>query len=110
MENLKKNLKIRLATKKQTFRTGRIGTIHATFEELKQRLGEPHDCTKEGEWESGDNKIRVEWAFLIKGKKELVFTIYDYKSRYPLEQIKQWSLGGKNKKVKDYLCKILLVE
>lgn len=104
------NINLKPATKKETFRTGGIGKIHATYNELKEILGEPHDCTKKGEWESTDNKVRVEWAFLIDGKKELVFTIYDYKSRYPLNQIKQWSLGGKNKKVKDCLNKKLLVE
>ena len=50
------------------------------------------------------------WAFLIKGKADMLFTIYDYKSQYPLDQIKQWSLGGKNDKVKDSLSMLLLVE
>jgi len=103
-------LKFKPATRKQTYGTSRVGTIHASFEELKEKLGEPHDCTKEGDWESGDNKVRVEWAFLINGNKNLIFTIYDYKSRFPLDQIKQWSLGGKSNEVKDYLSKLLLVE
>ena len=55
-------------------------------------------------------KVRVEWAFLIKGKADMLFTIYDYKSKCPLDQIKQWSLGGKNEKVKDSLSMLLLVE
>lgn len=103
-------LKLKPATRKQTYNSSRIGTIHASFEELKKVLGEPHDCTKDGDWESGDGKVRVEWAFLIDGKSDMLFTIYDYKSRWPLEQIGQWSLGGKNPKVKDPLALILLVE
>lgn len=108
MINSKLNLKP--ATRKQTYNSGRIGTIYANLEELKKVLGEPHDCTKPGLWESGDNKVRVEWAFLIDGKPSMLFTVYDYKSNYPLEQIKQWSLGGKNQKVKDSLSSLLTVE
>lgn len=103
-------LKLKPATRKQTFNSSRIGTIHASFEELKKVLGEPHDCTKPGEWESGDNKVRIEWAFMINNKPSMVFMVYDYKSRWPLEQIGQWSLGGKNQKIKDPLSLILKVE
>ncbi|MCX6795793.1 MAG: hypothetical protein NT165_03680 [Candidatus Falkowbacteria bacterium] len=103
-------LKLKPATRKQTYGSGRIGTIHASLDDLKRVLGEPHDCTQEGDWESGDGKVRVEWAFLINGKSDMLFTIYDYKSNYPLVQMKQWSLGGKNIKVKDPLSLILLVE
>lgn len=103
-------LKLKPATRKETCGSSRIGTIHASFEELKTILGEPHDCTKEGDWESGDHKVRVEWAFLINGEKEKLFTVYDYKSGWPLEQIGQWSLGGKNLEVKDSLSLILKVE
>ncbi len=104
------NFKINHATKKQINRSSRIGTVHASFEELKKILGEPHDCTVPGEWESGDNKTRVEWAFIVNNDKRLIFTIYDYKSRFPLENIKQWSLGGKNCDVKKYLSEILIIE
>ena len=102
--------KIKPATRKATMKSSRIGTVYASFEELKNLFGEPHDCTGEGRWRSGDGKVRVEWAFLIKGKADMLFTIYDYKSQYPLDQIKQWSLGGKNDKVKDSLSSLLLVE
>lgn len=107
---IKSNLKLKPATRKQTYNSSRIGTVHASFEELKKVLGEPHNCAKPGEWESGDGKVRVEWAFLIGGKPSMLFTIYDFKSRWPLEQIGQWSLGGKNQKVKDLLSLILKVE
>jgi len=103
----KEKIKLKPATRKQTYNSFRIGTVHARFEDLKKILGEPHDCTKPGEWESGDGKTRVEWAFMVKG---MVFTVYDYKSRWPLEQIGQWSLGGKDSKVKDLISSILLVE
>ena len=110
MKNLKVDFKIKKATKKSTIGTSRIGTVHASIEELKEKLGEPHDCTKQEDWESRDNKVRVEWAFIINDDKKLVFTIYDYKSRYSLEQIKQWSLGGRGSDVKKYLNNVLLVE
>ena len=102
--------KVKPATRKATDGSSRIGTIHASFEELKRLFGEPHDRTQEGRWKSADGKVRVEWAFLIKGKADMLFTIYDYRSKYPLDQIKQWSLGGKNDKVKDSLSMLLLVE
>lgn len=106
----KEKIQLSPATKKETSRSSRVGTVHASFEELKKALGEPHDCTKTGEWESGDKKIRVEWAFIVNNNKKLLFTIYDYKSRWPLAQIKQWSLGGKDCGVKKHLSKILLIE
>lgn len=102
--------KVKPATRKATEGSSRIGTIHASFEELKNLFGEPHDRTKEGKWQSADGKVRVEWAFLIKGKADMLFTIYDYKSKYPLDQVRQWSLGGKSLKVKDSLSLLLLVE
>lgn len=103
-------LKIKPAKRKDIYGSSRIGTIHASFDDLKKILGEPHDCTQESEWESDDHKVRVEWAFIIGNDKNLVFTVYDYKGRYPLDQIKQWSLGGKDPKVKDPLSSILTVE
>ncbi len=105
-----KKLKFRLAKLKETYGTSRIGTIHATYDVLVETLGQPHDRTAKGEWESADQKTRVEWAFVINNDKKLVFTIYDYKSRYPLDKIKQWSLGGRSDEVKEYLKDMLLVE
>ncbi len=99
-----------MAKLKETYGTSRIGTIHATYDELVDALGQPHDRTAQGEWESADNKIRVEWAFIINNDKKLIFTIYDYKSRYLLDKIKQWSLGGGSDEVKEYLKEMLLVE
>lgn len=103
-------LPLKPAIKKETYQTGRIGTIHASFQELIDVLGEPHDCTHEGEWYSGDKKIRAEWAFMINGDPDLIFTVYDYKSRHPIDKLKQWSLGGKDPKVKDPLSLLLKVE
>lgn len=103
-------IKLKPVIRKVTIGSSRIGTIHASFEELKNLFGELHDRTQEGRWRSADGKVRVEWAFLIKGKADMLFTIYDYKSKYPLDQIKQWSLGGKNDKVKDSLSQLLVVE
>ena len=103
-------LNLRPATRKETFYSGRIGTIHASFEELKAVFGEPHDCRLPGEWESGDGKIRIEWAFVINQNKKMVFTIYDYKESMPLEEVREWSLGGKDAKIKVLLGMILDIE
>ena len=103
-------LKLKPATRMATVGSSRIGTVHASFEELKKVFGEPHNCKDDGKWRSLDGKVRVEWAFQIGGKKDMLFTIYDYKSRYVLDQIKQWSLGGKSQKVKDPLSLLVLVE
>ena len=103
-------MKLKPATRKATYGSSRIGTIHASLEDLKRLFGEPHDCTQEGKWQSADSKIRVEWAFLIKGKKDMLFTIYDYKNNEPLDQISQWSLGGKSAKAKDSLASLLAIE
>lgn len=109
-KDLNQKLKFKHATKKETFRSSRVGTIHASIEEIKKIFGEPHNCTEPGDWESADKKVRAEWAFIINNDKNLVFTIYDYRSRFPLDQIKQWSLGGRSTEIKEYLSKILLVE
>jgi len=103
-------MKYRPAKLKETYGTSRIGTVHASYDELVEVLDQPHDRVLRGEWESADNKIRVEWAFVINDNEKLIFTIYDYKSRYELDQVKQWSLGGRSDDVKKYLSKILLIE
>ena len=106
----KLNIKIRQAKFKEVIGTGGTGSVFASLDQLKVALGEPHDCTVAGEWESRDNKVRAEWAFIINNDKRLVFTIYDYKSRYPLDKIKQWSFGGRSDEIKEYLKEMLLVE
>lgn len=93
----KLNIKIRHARFKEVIGTGGIGSVFASFDQLKAALGEPHDCNIEGEWESRDNKVRAEWAFMIDNDRRLVFTIYDYKSDQPLEDIKRWNLGGRKR-------------
>lgn len=69
----------------------------AEYETLVQAFGKPHDCTKEGPWRSGDNKVRAEWAFKAFHKgKLIVITIYDYKEyRTPVEKVMEWSIGLK---------------
>lgn len=93
----KSNIKIRPARFKEVIGTGGIGTVYASFDRLKAALGEPHDATAEGEWESRDHKVRAEWAFVINNDRRLVFTIYDYKCREPLDGIKRWNLGGRKR-------------
>ncbi len=106
----KSNIKIRPARFKEVIGTGRIGSVFATFDQLRSALGDPHDCIEEGEWVSRDNKVRAEWAFVVNNNKNLIFTIYDYKSKIPFDQIKQWNLGGKNYEVKRYLSELITIE
>lgn len=76
--------------------TGGRGRLTADYATLVKAFGKPHDCTKEGPWKSGDNKVRVEWAFKAFHKgKLIVLTIYDYKDREPVEQVTEWSIGLK---------------
>ncbi len=77
--------------------SGGRGRMMADYETLVQAFGKPHDCTKEGPWRSGDNKIRAEWAFKAFHKgKQIVLTIYDYKEYdRPVEKVTQWSIGLK---------------
>ncbi len=74
--------------------SGGRGTMTASYDTLVQAFGKPHDRTKEGPWHSGDGKVRTEWAFKAVGTKEpLVLTIYDYKSKKPVEEVTEWSIG-----------------
>lgn len=58
------------------------GYLHISYPELVDKLGMPNDRTKEGEWRSGDEKTRVEWAFKsTHEKRPMVMTIYDYKEK-----------------------------
>jgi len=96
-------VKLNKVTNKQTIGTGGIGYLTASYQDIVQRLGEPHDRRQEGVWESRDNKIKVEWA--LKLDKDTVFTIYDYKSKLDPEQNTDWHIGGKKNsaKIKKYL-------
>lgn len=72
---------------KKTYRSGRVGTLKATYEEIIEVLGEP--CFGE----SSDGKIRAEWV--IRFDDGILATIYDYKQYgTPLEEVTSWSIGG----------------
>lgn len=103
----KSNIKIRPAKFNEVIGTGGIGSVYASLDRLKAILGEPHDCTAEGEWESRGKKVRAEWAFVIDNDKRLMFTIYDYKRTGPLNEIKRWNMGGKkmDKRIVEFLEK-----
>lgn len=88
-------IKFKLAKVKDTYWTGRIGTVCSSYKNLVERLGEPHNRTESGKWESRDGKTRFEWAFILKGEKDIVFTIYDYKNKLGKDEIKEWSLGAR---------------
>ena len=85
------------AKRKDVMGSGGRGSMHADYQTLVKAFGKPHDCTKVGPWQSGDGKIRAEWAFkAIADGKQIVLTIYDYKQyRTPVEQVTEWSIGLK---------------
>lgn len=84
------------ASLKDIFQSGFHAYLPASYQELVDKLGEPHDCTQEGEWKSGDDKTRVEWAFKSTNKKRpMVMTIYDYKETRPINEVNQWHVGLK---------------
>ncbi|HLD70497.1 MAG TPA: hypothetical protein VI937_01275 [Negativicutes bacterium] len=74
------------------------GYLTVTYQLLVEYLGQPNDRTKEGEWRSGDHKVKAEWAFKTANKKNApVITIYDYKDPRPIESIDLWHIGSKGK-------------
>ncbi len=77
--------------------SGGRGTMYADYYTLVKAFGNPHDCTKEGVWRSGDGKVRAEWAFkAFADGKPIVLTIYDYKEYdKPVEKVTKWSIGLK---------------
>jgi hypothetical protein len=48
------------AKKKDTIGSGFTGYMITTYRHLVECLGEPDDATKEGQWYSGDWKVRAE--------------------------------------------------
>ena len=85
------------AKRKDVIGGGNRGQMTIGYADLVEAFGKPHDCTKEGPWRSGDNKVRAEWAFktTVKGKP-IILTIYDYKQYdTSIEQVTDWSIGGK---------------
>jgi hypothetical protein len=84
------------ATRKDTLKSSFHGYLHASYQELVDKLGLPNDCTKDGEWYSMDRKVRVEWAFRsTHPKRPMVLTIYDYKDDRPINELNQWHVGIK---------------
>jgi|SRR5690625_493366 len=72
--------------------SGKQGTLHATYQEIVDVLGEP--CS----WGSRDGKVQAEW--LLQFKDGLIATIYDYKQYgTPVEEVKYWSIGGPDNEV-----------
>ena len=93
---MKSKSKFSLAKSKDTIRSGFHGYLHASYDELVDKLGIPNDRTQDGEWLSSDGKTRVEWAFKSNNKnRPMVLTIYDYKESRPINQVNQWHVGIK---------------
>lgn len=70
-----------------TLPTGKVGVIHATYDELVKKLGAPHIYGPD----EGD-KTQVEWFITFLDKTSC--TIYDYKAGMPYQQVDSWSIGG----------------
>lgn len=86
------------ATSDETIGSSFCGYLTTTYQFLVEHLGQPNDRTKEGEWRSGDHKVKAEWAFKTANKKNApVITIYDYKDPRPVEAIDLWHIGSKGK-------------
>lgn len=103
---MKSNSKFTKAKFKETWGSGFYRYLSASYEQLVEKFGEPHDCTQEGEWRSGDGKVRVEWAFRVGSvKKPTIVTIYEYKSEQPIKEITNWHIGSKGNRalVNDFL-------
>ena len=82
------------AASKDVIHSGFHGYLHMSYPELVDKLGTPHDCTQEGEWRSGDSKVRTEWAYKSKNRhRPMVVTIYDYKEKRPVNEVNQWHVG-----------------
>jgi len=96
---MKSNSKFTKAKFKDVWGSGFYRYIKATYEQLVEKFGEPHDCTQEGDWRSGDSKVRVEWAFKDgSARKPTIVTIYEYKSDQPIREITTWHIGSKGKR------------
>lgn len=85
------------ASSKEVIGSSFHGYLHVSYNELLEKLGEPHNCTQLGEWKSQDEKVRAEWAFKsIHRKRRMTLTIYDYKEyRRPIQDVNQWHVGIK---------------
>jgi len=84
------------ASQRDTLKTSFHGYLHASYQELVDKLGMPNDRTQEGEWISGDGKVRVEWSYKsTHEKRPMVLTIYDYKDPRPINEVNQWHVGIK---------------
>lgn len=84
------------ASFKESLQSHFHGYLHATYQELVDKLGIPNDRTKDGEWYSMDGKVRVEWAIKSNHpKRPMVLTIYDYKDNRPIDEVNQWHVGIK---------------
>jgi len=72
------------------------GYMTISYGKLYKAFGRPHDCTVEGPWRSGDQKVRAEWAFKSTSKSNpTVLTIYDYKDKELVKQVTTWHIGAK---------------
>src|SRR5262245_21502586 len=90
------------AKPKDTIGSSFDGYLIMPYDHLAFHLGEPHDRTKDGPWRSGDNKVRVEWAFKSRHKRPTVITIYDYKDSVPIKAMRVWHVGIKGNDARFY--------
>lgn len=88
--------------------TSRQGFIHATYDQLVQKFGQPHD---------GDRyKVDAEW--LVKFDSGAVATIYNwkngrnYRGEYgePVEGMTFWNVGGYDFRAVSHLQQVLALD
>ena len=101
MSSLSFGFNFRPAGGKQINGTSYQGHFVMPYQELVDRIGEPHVL------DSGDGKVQAEWYFQAAGH---VFTIYDWKARVPLADVHDWHVGGKSARVRDLVALALDTE
>jgi hypothetical protein len=73
---------------KETIGSSFIGRFEISYKELRSLLGQPHFSGRP------DNKVDVEWAYVIDRDKKTVVTIYNYKSDSAIAYETDWHIGG----------------
>lgn len=75
------------------------GYVNTTYTDLVLLFGQP-------ELTDGDGKVRVCWTLTAEGE-EVPITIYDWKERCPVAQVRDWHIGGKSRLAVQLLQQVL---
>jgi len=82
-------------------------TLLTSVEQLRIALGDPETISNDG-----DDKINYEWVKAIRIDtldKEIVFTVYDWKTYRPISEVEaiDWHIGGKSKEETEMVKKMI---